>query len=64
MALTRRTTNCVSTLKREPEVVQPVRLAKRHAVESGMGLTQEANDLFLGVALLHPSDLRLGLIGL
>jgi hypothetical protein len=32
--------------------------------QSGIGLTQEANDLFLCESLLHPSDLRLGLIGL
>jgi hypothetical protein len=30
----------------------------------GSGLTQEANDLFFGVSLLHQSDPHLGLIGL
>jgi hypothetical protein len=32
--------------------------------QASIGLTQEPNDLFLGVSLLHRSDLRLGLIGL
>jgi hypothetical protein len=39
----------------------PAQLLDRQA---SVGLTQEANDLFLGVSLLHRSDLRLGLIGL
>ena len=34
----------------------------RKRAAAAIGLTQEANDLFLGVSLLHRSDLRLGLI--
>jgi hypothetical protein len=32
--------------------------------QARIGFAQEANDLLLGVSLLHRSDLHLGLIGL
>lgn len=45
-------------------LAEAVRPAKLFDWQSGVRFAQEANDLFLGVSLLHRSDLHLGLIEL